>query len=79
MVSKKVLTVFYHLLFWALIWMVPLFLLPIVEPWENNQEYEHSGIPFLVYMILMTGSFYLNIFVLYPKYLIPKKTVATFS
>jgi sensor histidine kinase YesM len=75
MISKKVLTVFYHLLFWALIWMIPLVILPIVEPWENR-DYEDSGIPLLLYMSLMTGSFYLNVLVLYPKYLIPKKTVS---
>ena len=58
-----------------MIWMVPLVLLPIAEPWEHSQDYEDRGVPFLVYLSMMTGCFYFNVNVLYPRYLVPKKTV----
>jgi LytS/YehU family sensor histidine kinase len=51
-------------------------LIPIVEPWENDWEFQEVGIIRLSYMILLTGSFYFNLFVLYPKYLVPKKPAA---
>ena len=76
MVSKKIIPIFYHLLFWVCLWMVPMVLIPIVEPWENDWEFQELGIVRLSYMILLTGSFYFNLFVLYPKFLVPKKPVA---
>jgi two-component system, LytTR family, sensor kinase len=76
MVSKKVITVFYHLLFWGCLWMVPMVLIPIVEPWENDWEFQELGIVRLSYMFLLTGTFYFNLFILYPKFLVPKKPAA---
>jgi sensor histidine kinase YesM len=72
MSSKTALTVFYHFLFWILMWMIPMVLLPIVEPWEF--DYEDAGIPRVFYIFFMTGGFYFNLFVLYPAFMVPKKT-----
>lgn len=73
MKGKTALTILYHVLFWSLMWSVPIFLLPIVEPWER--DFEDVGVPRIIYMIIMTGSFYFNLYVLYPRFMTRKRTI----
>jgi sensor histidine kinase YesM len=72
MKGKTALTIFYHIMFWSLLWSVPIVLLPIVEPWET--DFEDIGIPRIVYIMIMTASFYFNLYVLYPRFMSRKKT-----
>lgn len=70
MKERTGLSILYHVLFWSLIWSVPFLLLPMIEPWESH--YADISLSRLAYIPLMTGSFYFNLFVLYPRYMARK-------
>lgn len=67
--AKIIKTISLHTLFWALIWCVPLVLLPIIKQDTNDDDDEIAQI------ICMTGVFYFNFQYLYPRFFAKKKLV----
>jgi hypothetical protein len=70
MSSGKLVNILLHVLFTALIVVVPIFLIPLKEP--NPDFMQWPGIAFTA---LQTAGFYFNAYVLYPRFLLKKRLV----
>jgi two-component system LytT family sensor kinase len=66
----KLVNILLHVLFTALIVVVPIFLIPLKEPDPNFLQW-----PGIAFTALQTAGFYFNAYVLYPRFLLKKRIV----
>ena len=73
MSSRKLVNILLHILFTALIVVVPIFIMPQKDPEKPNYlNWSHMG-----FTLLQTAGFYITAYVLYPRFML-KKRLATY-
>lgn len=72
MSSRKLVYILLHILFTALIVVVPIFVMPLKDPGKPKYMQWHT----IIFTALQTGAFYYNAYVLYPKFLLKRKIAA---
>jgi len=72
MSSKKLVNILLHVLFTALVVIVPVFLMPL----KDSAHPDFLNIARIVFTLLQSTAFYFNAYVLYPRFLLRKKVVS---
>jgi LytS/YehU family sensor histidine kinase len=72
MSSKKLVNILLHVLFTALVVIVPVFLMPL----KDSAHPDFLNIARIAFTLLQSAAFYFNAYVLYPRFLLRKKVVS---
>jgi LytS/YehU family sensor histidine kinase len=73
--SKRLVNILLHVLFTALIVIVPIFLLPLKHS-EKGDRPDFYNLPMIVFTFLQTAAFYFNAYYLYPRLLLRKRLMS---